>query len=75
MAGNDPSISDFLPSKNTQVYTNGTKNKETTGTIEGDQQEALPAPQPPSRKPTDGNGKKNTQSIFFPKMCLGLRSR
>ena len=58
MAGNDLSISDFLPSKNTQVDTNIRKNNETAATVEGDQQEAQPAPQPSSRKAPDGNGKK-----------------
>ena len=58
VAGNDLSISDFFPSKNTQVDTNGRKSNKTTATVEGDQQQAPPAPQHPSRKPTDGNAKK-----------------
>ena len=62
MAGNDLSISDFFPSRSTQVDTNGMKNNETAATMEGDQQEVLPAPQPHSRKPTDGNAKKTPKA-------------
>ena len=59
MAGNELSISDFLPSKNTQGDANARKNVETATTVQGDEQQAPPAPQPSSRKPAaGGNAKK-----------------
>ena len=43
-----------MPSKNTQGDANARKNVETATTVQGDEQEALPAPQRSSRKSAAG---------------------
>ena len=64
VVGNELSISDFLPSKNTQGDANARKNVKTAATVQGDEQEALPAPQPSSRKAAvDGNVKKHPKHL------------
>ena len=64
VAGNELSISDFLPSKNTQGDVNARKNVKTPTTLQGDEQEARPTPQPSSRKAAADGNAKNTQSNF-----------
>ena len=63
MAGNELSISDFLPTRNTQCDNNARQNGKTGATVQGDDPEGLPAPQPCTRKPVhDGNEKKNPKA-------------
>ena len=75
MAGNELSISDFLPSRNTQCDNNARQNGKTGATVQGDDPEGLPAPQPCTRKPVhDGNEKKIPKHLP-PKMYTGLRNK
>ena len=61
--GNELSISDFLPTRNTQGDNNARQNGKTGATVQGDDPEGLPAPQPCTRKPVrDGNEKKNPKA-------------
>ena len=75
MAGNELSISDLLPAENTQGDKNARQNGNTGATVQGNDPEDLPAPQPSTKKPVcDGNAQKIPKHLLQ-KMYTGLRSR
>ena len=63
MAGNELSISDLLPAEISQGDKNARQNGNTGATVQGDDPEGLPVPQPSTKKPVrDGNAQKNSKA-------------